>query len=300
MKLTLVVLAAGMGSRYGGMKQLDRLGPSGETIMDYSVYDALMAGFNKVVFVIRKHFEEEFNQAIVGNIEGKAEVALAFQETDNLPGGFICPPDREKPWGTGHALWVCRDLINEPFAVINADDFYGREAYQTMSDYLKTLNPENPGHYAMCGYKLSNTLSEYGEVSRGICRVDADDMLKRVEEHLAIRKNADGSITSRGKQSDLRDEDVVSMNFWGFNADIFNKTDNKLKVFLENKLHEPKSEFYIPMLVDELISEGHARVQVLSSPAQWFGVTYKEDKARAVEAIKTLVANKTYPARLWH
>lgn len=299
MGLTLVVLAAGMGSRYGGMKQLDRVGPSGETIMDYSVYDALQAGFNKVVFVIRKHFEKEFKEAIVNKLEGKMEVGLAFQELDKLPKDFSCPPKREKPWGTGHALWVCKGMVNEPLAVINADDFYGREAYKTIADYLKSLGKHASGQYAMCGYKLKNTLSEHGEVSRGICRVNAQGMLEKVDEHTAIAKNADGVITSKGKNTDLHDDNIVSMNFWGFTPDVFDHLDEKLIGFLEEKQQEPKSEFYIPATVDALINENKVEVRVLSSGAKWFGVTYKEDKEEAVKQLAQKVNDGIYPKQLW-
>ncbi len=299
MNLTLVILAAGMGSRYGGMKQLDRLGPSGETIMEYSVYDALHAGFNKVVFVIRRSFEKEFKEAIVSRIQHKIKVELAFQELDDLPEGLSCPSDREKPWGTGHALWVCKDVVNEPFAVINADDFYGREAYESMAKYLSSLADDSAGHYAMCGYRLRNTLSEHGEVSRGICRVDAQGMLESVTEHTAIAQNADGQIASKGQLTGLSADNIVSMNFWGFTPDIFEKLNEKLVAFLTKSMHEPKSEFYIPFLVDELIQEKQAQVFVLSSQASWFGVTYKEDKALAIDRLNELVAGGVYPGSLW-
>ncbi len=299
MNLTLVVLAAGMGSRYGGMKQLDRLGPSGETIMEYSAYDALQAGFNKVVFVIRRSFEKEFKEAIVSRIHHKIKVELAFQELDDLPEGFSCPSDREKPWGTGHALWVCKDVVNEPFAVINADDFYGREAYESMAKYLGSLSGDAEGQYAMCGYRLRNTLSEHGEVSRGICRVNAQGLLESVTEHTAIAQNADGQIASKGQLTGLKADNIVSMNFWGFTPDIFEKLNEKLVAFLTKSMHVAKSEFYIPFLVDELIQEKQAQVFVLSSQASWFGVTYKEDKALAINRLNELVAGGVYPGSLW-
>ncbi len=299
MKITLIVLAAGMGSRYGGMKQLDRLGPSGETIMDYSVYDALKAGFNKVVFVIRKSFEQEFRDAIASRVEDKMKVELAFQELEDLPAGFTCPPDRKKPWGTGHALWVCRNLVDEAFAVINADDFYGREAYKTMADYLKSLKPGSSGNYAMCGYQLKNTLSQHGEVSRGICRVDEQGMLVSVDEQLAIAKDQTGRYTSEGQAASLQDDNIVSMNFWGFTKDMFDHLDEMLKGFLNEKIREPKSEFYIPVVVDNLIRDEKARVKVLSSGARWFGVTYKEDKQEAINKIHLKVGDGIYPDKLW-
>ncbi len=299
MKLTLVILAAGMGSRYGGMKQLDRVGPSGETIMEYSVYDAIRAGFTKVVFVIRKHFEEDFREVIVKKIESKVEVALAFQETDHLPEGFSSPADRIKPWGTGHALWSCNNVVEGGFAVINADDFYGREAYQTIAEYLKSVQSHQSGQYAMCGYSLKNTLSEHGEVSRGLCRVSNQGMLQSVEELLAIAQNSEGHITSQGKASDLKPDDIVSMNFWGFFPDVFNHLNNKLKNFLNENINHSKAEFFIPAVVDELIRENKADVRVLKSGAKWFGVTYKEDKELARQKLSELVAEGYYPPDLW-
>jgi UTP-glucose-1-phosphate uridylyltransferase len=299
MNLTLVVLAAGMGSRYGGMKQLDRLGPSGETIMEYSVYDALQAGFNKVVFVIRRSFENEFREAILNRIQHKIQVELAFQELDDLPAGFTCPADRKKPWGTAHALWVCKDVVNEPFAVINADDFYGREAYEAMARYLGSLADNSAGHYAMCGYRLRNTLSEHGEVSRGICQVNEQGLLENVAEHTAIARNTDGQITSKGQLAGLQADDIVSMNFWGFTPDIFEKLNSKLVTFLTKSIHEAKSEFYIPIVVDELIREKQAQVFVLSSQASWFGVTYKEDKQDAINQLQHQVSKGIYPNKLW-
>ncbi len=296
---TLLVLAAGMGSRYGGMKQLDRLGPSGECIMDYSVYDALHSGFDKVVFVIRKSFEGAFREHVVEKLKNKIKVELAFQEHGDLPGGFRCPADREKPWGTGHAIWVARNLISEPFTVINADDFYGREAFKAMGDYLQTLPENSESHYAMCGYRLENTLSDHGHVSRGICQVDSGGMLKTVQEYTAIEQDRDGQIISQGKPVNLRPDDLVSMNFWGFTPDIFKHLDQKMHAFLAESIQDPKAEFYIPFVVDELIRVGKAQVKVLKTRAKWFGVTYKEDREKAVEAIQDMVARNVYPAKLF-
>ena len=299
MNLTLVILAAGMGSRYGGMKQLDRLGPSGETIMEYSIYDALQAGFNKIVFVIRKHFEKEFHEAIVKKINPHVQVQLAYQETEMLPDGFVCPKEREKPWGTGHALWVCKQLVQDPFAVINADDFYGREAFQVIAEHLRSQHPEDMGSYAMVGYHLNRTLSEHGSVSRGICRVDNKGKLKRVTEHTAIEKNEKGQIFSNQSESELDENAIVSMNFWGFTPDFFEHLESKLKLFLKENINQTKSEFYIPFVVDDLIGEDMASVKVLSSEAQWFGVTYKEDKEQAVKQLQQKVDAGVYPNKLW-
>lgn len=300
MKLTLLVLAAGMGSRYGGMKQLDHLGSSGETIMDYSVYDALRAGFGKVVFVIRKSFEDDFRKNILDKLAGHVETALAFQELDDLPGGHLCPNNREKPWGTGHAIWVAREVIEGPFAVINADDFYGKEAFAVMADYLGGLSASGKkGQYAMCGYALDKTLSEYGRVSRGVCLVDENENLKKVTEHTDIGKNKDDHIISYYTGTIFKPDTAVSMNFWGFSPDIFDHLEEKLKRFLATGLDQPKSEFYIPMVVDELIGEGKASVRVLPADSHWFGVTYREDKEVAVASLRQLVLAGVYPDNLW-
>jgi len=296
---TLLVLAAGMGSRYGGMKQLDQIGPSGECIMDYSVYDAIESGFDRVVFVIRRSFEEAFHEKIIRRIEGKIEAGLAFQETDHLPAGYICPPDRKKPWGTGHAIWVAKDLVKENFAAINADDFYGREAFRVMANHFQSIKTSATGQYAMCGYRLENTLSEHGHVSRGVCAVDSSGMLQKVQEFTAIQKNETGQIISQKEGKVLKADDIVSMNFWGFTPDLFAYLDKKLKAFLDNNLHDPSAEIYIPKVVDELIGENKARVKMLSSRARWFGVTYKEDKETARKAIQKMVAEKVYPEKLW-
>lgn len=301
MNLTLLVLAAGKGSRYGGMKQLDRVGPSGETIMDYSVYDAIKAGFNKVVFVIRRSFEQEFREVFVEKLKDKIQVELAFQEIDNLPMQIHYSPDREKPWGTGHAIWVARNLINEPFAAINADDFYGLEAYETMARYLKENVSKTPGLGAMAGYLLENTLSDHGQVSRGVCQVDSNGFLNKVKEHNAISRNGNGRILSEeeGKIVTLNPDDIVSMNFWGFGTDIFAQLEEKLLYFMKVNAYELKAEFFIPKVVDELVSKGKVKVRVLPCDASWFGVTYREDKEMVTQAINQLVAAGNYPENLW-
>lgn len=299
MKPTLLILAAGMGSRYGGMKQLDRVGPSGETIMDYSVYDAIRAGFGKVVFVIRKGFEKEFQEQVVQPILPYIDVELAFQETESLPDDFVCPENRTKPWGTGHAVWVTRNQIAEPFAVINADDFYGREAFVTIASFLQACSPKEHGKYAMCGYRLKNTLSEHGQVSRGVCKADEHNMLTSVTEYKAIERADDGTILSNGEPAGLHPDDIVSMNFWGFCPDIFQHLDEKLTHFLNDHLNDQGAEFFIPFAVDELIRDNKASVTILPNNAKWFGVTYKADKEKAEEILREMTANGAYPERLW-
>lgn len=301
MDLTLLVLAAGKGSRYGGMKQLDRVGPSGETIMDYSVYDAIKAGFNKVVFVIRRSFEQEFREVFVDRLKDKVRVELAFQEIDNLPMQIYYSPEREKPWGTGHAIWVARNFINEPFAAINADDFYGFSAYETMANYLKNNVSKTQGLFAMAGYLLENTLSDHGQVSRGICQVDANGFLDNVKEHNAISRQPDGLIISEGdgKTATLNPDDNVSMNFWGFGKDIFTHLEEKLLFFMKVNANDLKAEFFIPKVVDELVSKGKVKVRVLPCDASWFGVTYREDKEMVTEEINKLVEAGNYPTNLW-
>jgi len=301
MNLTLLVLAAGKGSRYGGMKQLDRVGPSGETIMDYSVYDAIKAGFNKVVFVIRRSFEQEFREVFVDKLCGRIQVELVFQEIDNLPMQIPFSPDREKPWGTGHAIWVARQHIQGPFAVINADDFYGYSAYETMAGYLNSHIGKNQGLYAMAGYLLEKTLSEHGQVSRGVCSVDKNGFLIDVKEHNAIRRIESGQIVSEssGKITNLNPDEIVSMNFWGFGQDIFAHLEEKLLYFLKVNAHDLSAEFFIPKVMDEMVSAGKCKIRVLPCDDSWFGVTYRQDKDMVVEAIGELVKSGVYPKNLW-
>jgi len=289
-----------MGSRYGGLKQLDHLGPSGETIMDYSVYDALGAGFDKIVFIIRRSFEKEFREKFIDKLRGKAEIKLAFQELDNIPDNISYRPDREKPWGTAHAVWTARNIINEPFAMINADDFYGREAFVAMAEFLKKKQNTTDNQYAMCGYKLINTLSEHGSVSRGVCTVK-DNYLITVEEHTHISISDKGKIVNRQDESEkiLDADSIVSMNFWGFTPGLFRFLNEKLRQFLLSNSMELKSEMYIPFVVDELIKESNAVVEVLDCNAMWFGITHKEDKEKAVRNLSELVKNGYYPDNLW-
>jgi len=298
MKPTLVVLAAGMGSRYGGLKQLDTLGPSGETIMDYSVFDAIRAGFGKVVFVIRKSFEKDFREIFVEKLQGKIEVELVFQELENIPDGISYSDERTKPWGTGHAILVTKDAVKEPFAVINADDFYGAEAYEELAKFL--VSEANDEKYAMVGYRLGNTLSDFGTVSRGVCKTDAEGYLQEINERTNIAK-MDGQISyeENGVKHPLEDTDAVSMNFWGFTPGLFMHLEEKFTAFVIKNADNPKAEFYIPFVVDDLMKENKVKTRVLKSEANWFGVTYQEDRPITIEKINRLVKEGKYPPKLW-
>ena len=298
MKPTLLILAAGMGSRYGGLKQLDEVGPNGEAIIDYSLFDAIRAGFGKVVFIIRKDFEQAFKVRFDEKIKGKIEVAYVFQELTDLPEEFNVPEGREKPWGTGHAIRSARKAIETPFAAINADDFYGFEAYQTIAHFLS--NEASPEKYSMVGYRLDNTLSEHGSVSRGLCITDPDGNLSDIEELTKITKEADGIFYQKDeKLNKLKGNETVSMNFWGFHPSLFDYLEEGFLNFLKNKGTEMKSEFYIPMHVDELIKNQKVNVKVLTSNASWFGVTYQEDKPIVKASIKKLIQQGKYPVDLW-
>ncbi len=298
MKPTLLILAAGMGSRYGGLKQLDHLGTSGETIMDYSVFDAARAGFGKVVFVIRKSFEKEFREMFVSKLEGKIDVELVFQEIDKIPADFNVPTERTKPWGTGHAILMAKDVINEPFAVINADDFYGAGAFEVMAKFL--ANGVSATEYAMCGYQLCKTLSDFGTVSRGICSVDGNGFLTDIKERTSIEcKNGKIIFTENETEIELDENVPVSMNFWGFAPNLFDYLEEKFSAFLSANADKPKSEFYIPFVVDDLMKEGKVKTKVLPANATWFGVTYKEDRPATVAKIAELVKQGLYPEKLW-
>ena len=290
MKPTLLILAAGMGSRYGGLKQLDQLGPHGETIMDYSVNDAMAAGFGKVVFVIRKHMEEDFKRYILSKYEHKIAVDYVFQELDMLPEGITLNPDRVKPYGTGHAVLVAKDAIKEPFAVINADDFYGRDAFMTMGRFLMKEENMASHHYAMVGYQLNKTLSEFGTVSRGICETNDRHELTAITEMTKIRRYDDGikNVADNGEVTLLGETTPVSMNFWGFMPNIFNLMEKMFVDFMKENNDNPTSEFFIPLVVNYLISSKTATIQVLKSDAEWFGVTYQEDRPSVVEKLKSV------------
>ncbi len=296
-KPTLLVLAAGMGSRYGGLKQVDPVGPHGETIIDYSIYDAMRAGFGKLVFIIRHEIEEQFKQIVGSRFENRIEVAYAFQELDKLPTGFAVPAGRSKPWGTTHAIWMASDIIREPFAAINGDDFYGRESYQLLAEHLRGGSRDQ----AMVGFILRNTLSDFGSVARGICDVDHANYLRSVIEMTQIVKDGSGArnTDADGKNTPLSGEEAVSMNMWGFTPDIFDALREQFTAFLSQNGQDMKAECYIPSTVAQLVRAGTSRVKVLRTPSSWFGVTYKEDKPTVVQSIRALIAQGDYPENLW-
>ena len=298
--VTLLVLAAGMGSRYGGLKQLDSVGPNGETVIDYSVFDAIRAGFNKVVFIIREDFKEEFKLSIGEKFQDRIEVEYAFQKLDELPPGYTIPNDRTKPWGTGHAILAAMQTVRDPFAVINADDFYGQLAYQKIYNYLsETPVDALPANYCMVGYPLKNTLSEHGSVSRGICSVSEDDKLNSVREltHI-VKKHSEIFNEVNGEKESLTGDEVVSMNMWGFSPQVFIQLERLFSEFLKENLNVLSSEFYIPFAVDNLIQSGTATVEVLETTEKWFGVTYQEDKVQVQKAILSLIQHGDYPSSI--
>lgn len=300
MKPTLFVLAAGMGSRYGGLKQLDGLGPNGETIMDYSIFDAIRGGFGKLVFVIRKSFEQDFRKKIISKYENHIPVELVFQELDYLPEGFTCPADRVKPWGTNHAVLMGKDVIDEPFAVINADDFYGRHSFAVLGEQLSGMDGKQ-NDYCMVGYRVGNTLSESGSVARGVCETNTDNYLTGVVERTAIER-IDGEIQFKdenGNKVILSENTPVSMNMWGFTPDYFNYSEEFFKEFLEENMSNLKCEYFIPLMVNKLITEKTARVKVLDTTSKWFGVTYAADRQGVVDKIQALVDAGEYPSKLF-
>jgi NDP-sugar pyrophosphorylase family protein len=300
MKPTLIILAAGMGSRYGSLKQVDAVGPNGETIIDYSVFDALRAGFGKVVFVIRKDIEKDFLEVFGKRFDGKVPYEIVFQELDMLPEGIACPPDRVKPWGTAHAVWVCRNAVKEPFAVINADDFYGADSFKVLAKAL--TNPElKQGDYFMVGYHLKNTLSEQGSVSRGVCTVDPHTFLVDVVERTHIERIEDVVKFKDENEAmvSVNEESLVSMNFWGFTPNFFAYIDSMLTEFLSGSLANPKAEFYIPTVVNRLIKSDKATCKVLPTTSQWFGVTYPGDKPVVMQNLSELAKAGIYPSPLF-
>jgi UTP-glucose-1-phosphate uridylyltransferase len=301
MKPTLLVMAAGMGSRYGGLKQIDPVGPSGETIIDYSIFDAIRAGFGKVIFIIRKDIENDFRDVFISKLASHIELDYVFQELDKLPAGFSVPQGRVKPWGTGHAILMAKDKIREPFAAINADDFYGAGAFRVMADYLCSLSLSQQNEYAMVGYDLNNTMSEHGSVSRGVCIKDEQDWLSHVIERTKIIYTPGGiaDVQENGETIILQKDDIVSMNFWGFTTAFFRQAEPYFETFLAENQNNLKSEFYIPLAVDMLIRNKKAKVKVLQSHDRWFGVTYKEDKPLVVEKLAQLTREGFYPERLW-
>lgn len=303
MKPTLLLLAAGMGSRYGGLKQLDGLGPNGETIMDYSIYDAIKAGFGKIVFVIRKDFEDDFRQKVLSKYEGHIPAEVCFQAMDKLPEGFTVPEGRQKPWGTNHAVMMAKGLIHEPFCVINCDDFYNRDAFMVMGKFLSELPECSKNRYSMVGFRVGNTLSENGTVARGICSKDNEGHLTEVVERTEIMR-VDGKVCYKdeeGKWVAVEDNTPVSMNMWGFTPDYFEYSDEYFKEFLSDakNMENLKAEFFIPLVVNNLIHEGTATVKVLDTTSKWFGVTYAADRQATVDRIQKLIEEGVYPNRLF-
>ena len=304
MKPTLFLLAAGMGSRYGGLKQLDTLGPHGETIMDYSIYDAINAGFGKLVFVIRKDFEDDFRRIVLSKYEDHIPCELVFQALDALPEGFTCPEGRTKPWGTNHALMMGECVINEPFAVINCDDFYDRDSFQVMGKWLSELPEGSTGKYSMVGFRVGNTLSDSGTVSRGVCSNNEQHLLTSVVERTKIQR-FDGVVKYLGDDGEtwvaIPDNTPVSMNFWGFTPDYFKHSNEFFKEFLSDpkNMENPKSEFFIPLMVDKLINDGTATCEVLDTTSKWFGVTYPEDRPSVVEKFQKLHDDGVYPDKMF-
>jgi len=310
MKPTLLVLAAGMGSRYGGLKQMDGLGPHGETIIDYSIHDAVEAGFGKVVYIVRESFKAQMEEAVkekyagVKTVDGEPlQFVFVTQELDKIPAGFTIPADRVKPWGTAHAVLMAKDVIKEPFAVINGDDFYGKESFKILGDWCRA-HAASEGKYCIVGFELENTLSENGTVSRGICSYDASGNLTDVAEHLNIAREADGKVygdnsVSGEKHVELQAKALCSMNMWGFTPDYFQKSESLFGCFLEAHIGELKSEFYIPFAVDRIVKAGKGSCEVLSTPSHWFGVTYKEDRPGVVAKFASLVAQGVYPSPLY-
>jgi NDP-sugar pyrophosphorylase family protein len=300
MKPTLLVLAAGMGTRYGGNKQLDEVGPSGETIIDYSIYDAIRAGFGKIVFVIRRDIEEQVKERFVNRLKGKIEVDYVFQEITNVPQGAIVTPERVKPWGTSHAVMVADTAIKEPFGVINADDYYGYDSYRILRDFL--VNNNDPNCYCIVGYKMGNTLSDHGTVNRGVCNVDKDGLLKNIVEVLKIEKTSDGAKAQNPEgngEMHYDGSEIVSMNLFGFKPSFFDFLHEDFNKFIEKNGMDPKSELLIPATLDRFIKRGDIKIQVLMSNERWFGVTYREDKPFVVESINEMIRKGIYPKSIY-
>ena len=303
MKPTLLLLAAGMGSRYGGLKQLDGLGPNGETIMDYSIYDAIKAGFGKIVFVIRKDFEKEFKEKVLSKYEGHIPAELVFQSLDALPEGYAVPEGREKPWGTNHAVMMAEDVIKEPFCVINCDDFYNRDSFMVIGKFLSELPENSKNAYAMVGFRVGNTLSENGTVARGVCSTDENGLLTTVVERTEIMR-VEGKVSYKDEEGQwvaIEDNTPVSMNMWGFSPDYFDYSEKYFKDFLADEKNRTnlKAEFFIPLMVNKLVNDKTATVKVLDTTSKWFGVTYSADREGTVERIQSLVNEGVYPSKLF-
>ncbi len=301
MKPILLVLAAGMGSRYGGLKQMDRLGPNGESIIDYSVYDAAEAGFGKVIFVLREEIVDDFYTLFANKYKSRLEVDHVVQHLEDIPDGIYTHPDRVKPWGTGHAVLSAKEKLDAPFAVINGDDFYGADAFKVMGDFLSQVDPNQIEMQSMVGYILENTLSEYGSVSRGICETDGDNLLTKVTERTQIEQKSEQIIfvDENNQVHPLKGDEYVSMNFWGFTPAVLPAFYDKFVTFMEERANELKSEYFIPFGINLLIQEGLLHVKVLESTAKWFGVTYKEDKPVVIEKFKELAQQGVYPSTIW-
>lgn len=299
MQPTLVILAAGMASRYGSMKQIQSFGPSGETIMDYSIYDAIRAGFQKVVFIIRKDFAEDFKAIFEPKLKGKIATDYVFQEMTAFVGDRTIPEERKKPWGTAHAVLCCKNVVREPFAVINADDFYGRDSFQKAYNFLTT--EANDRTYCIVGYELKRTLSENGSVSRGVCEVDENGNLTSINERTKIYRNEEGEITyeDEGGLHEVSEDAVVSMNFWGFAPNVFGVIEQQFNEFLDDNINNPKSEFFIPIFADYFTKTGKGVIKVIPTSSQWFGVTYKEDAPSVQSSLDKLVDAGEYPNNLW-
>ena len=298
---SLVILAAGMGSRYGGVKQIDQFGPHGETILDYSIYDALKAGFEKIVFVIRRELESDFKAVFGDKLKNHADVRFVFQELDHLPDGFKVPAGRQKPWGTAHAVLVAQEAVQEPFGVINADDFYGQTSYQTLIQFLNQ-QPVNGNEYAIVGYRLDKTLSKHGSVSRGVCQVDAQGYLQKIVERTKIYWKGEKIVflDEDGNEQTIDGSVPVSMNMMGYTPKFFDYLNEYFVEFLKEKVNDVKAEFFLTWVLDQLINTGKAKVKILPTNEEWFGVTYKEDKPVVKEKIRHLIAQGKYPEKLWN
>lgn len=300
MKPTLVIMAAGVGARYGGLKQIEPIGPAGEIMLDYSVFDAIRAGFGKIVFIIRHDIESDFKAVIGAHFTGRILVEYVFQELSDLPPGFAVPADRKKPWGTGHAILRCKGAVKEPFAVINADDFYGKQSYAVLFDYLRKISPADNA-YAMVGFRLTNTLSAHGHVTRGVCETSPKGMLVSVTERFKIEKTPSGArfLDESERWVVLRGDEIASMNMFGFTPTFFDYLERKFPAFLKRAITHPKAEFLMPAIVDELIREKKITMRVLDTTEKWFGITYKEDKPEVIDGIRRQIAAGAYPPRLW-
>ncbi len=299
MKPTLVILAAGMASRYGSMKQVQGFGPGNETIMDYSIYDAIHAGFGKVVFIIRKNFADDFKKIFEPKLKDRITVDYVFQEMDMYLNGYEVPAERTKPWGTAHAVLCAKDAVKEPFAVINADDFYGRDAFNKAHDFL--VKECSNKHYCIIGYELIKTLSEHGSVSRGVCNVDADGFLIAINERTNIYKESNSIVyEEKGQKHEVPSGSKVSMNFWCFDTSVFGLSEKMFHNFLKNNMDNPKSEFFIPIVGDQFINKGFGKIKVIPTSSQWFGVTYKEDAPGVQKSINELIGKGEYPEKLWN